>query len=60
MSQADAARLRGVTRQSIHRLVNKGKLRTCQVAGRTLLLREDVATYAPAKGGRPRTGQGTP
>jgi len=53
VSQAEAAELRGVTRQAIHQLVQKGRFRTTEIAGRTLLLREDVVSYEPEVGGRP-------
>lgn len=56
MSQAEAARVRGVTRQSIHRMTRKGKLRSMEFAGRKLVLREDVVGYEAGKGGRPRKG----
>lgn len=53
VSQAEAADLRGVSRQAINQLVQKGRFRTYEVAGRTLVLREDVVHYEPEKGGRP-------
>jgi hypothetical protein len=53
ISQSKAAELRGVTRQAISQLVQKGRFRTTEVAGRTLVHREDVIHYEPAKGGRP-------
>ena len=55
ISQAEAARLRGVTRQAIHRLVERGKLRTLEIGGSRLVLREEVITYEPGEPGRPRT-----
>ena len=57
VSQAEAADIRGVTRQAIHQLVKKGRFRTYEVAGRTLVFREDVVQYEPNQGGRP-TGKG--
>lgn len=53
VSQSEAADIRGVSRQAIHQLVQKGRFRTYEVAGRTLVLREDVVQYEPDKGGRP-------
>lgn len=53
ISQSEAARLRGVTRQAIHRLVNRGKLRTVEIGGTRLVLREEVASYTPSSAGRP-------
>lgn len=55
ISQSEAARLRGVTRQAIHRLVNRGKLRTYEIGGMRLVLREEVAAYTAAEPGRPAT-----
>ena len=58
VSQVEAADLRGVSRQAIHQLVQKGRFRTYEVAGRTLVFREDVVSYEPNKGGRPPSEDG--
>ncbi|MGR8932481.1 MAG: helix-turn-helix domain-containing protein [Gammaproteobacteria bacterium] len=42
VSQADAARLRGVSRQAISKLVQKGRLRTLTIGGHVLVHRDDV------------------
>jgi len=42
ISQADAARLRGVSRQAISKLVQKGRLRTLTIGGHVLVHRDDV------------------
>lgn len=42
LSQADAARLRGVSRQAISKLVQKGRLRTLTIGGHVLVHRDDV------------------
>jgi excisionase family DNA binding protein len=55
VTQAEAARLRGVTRQAIHRLVERGKLNTVRVGGARLLVREEVVNYEPGTAGRPAT-----
>jgi hypothetical protein len=52
MSQADAAKLRGVSRASISELVSRGRLSTVEVAGRPLLLRAEVEGFEPEAGGR--------
>ena len=57
VSQADAARLRGVTRQAIARLVEKGRFRVLQVGGRLFLDRKDVEQYKPEAPGRPKNGR---
>lgn len=54
ISQADAARIRGVSRQAISRLVSRGRLTTRTVAGFVLVLRKDVLTFSPRSAGRPR------
>ena len=53
ITKAEAARVRGVTRQAIAKLVNKGKLATLEIAGHTLVKRADVEAYKPGPGGRP-------
>jgi hypothetical protein len=54
ISQAEAARIRGVSPQAIGRLLKKGRFRTLQIAGRALLDRRDVENYKPKRTGRPR------
>lgn len=53
LSQADAARLRGVTRQAIAKLVTAGRFRTLEIGGHVLVNRHDVEAFTPAKAGRP-------
>ena len=53
ITKAEAARVRGVTRQAIAKLVAKGKLDTLKIAGHTLVKRADVEAYKPQPGGRP-------
>jgi hypothetical protein len=55
---SQAARLRGVTPQSIDGLLARGRLEAVEVAGIRLLRRADVLNYKPAKGGRPKVGTG--
>ncbi|MCE5310421.1 MAG: helix-turn-helix domain-containing protein [Acidobacteriales bacterium] len=54
ISQAEAARLRGVSRQAIALLVKKGRLATLKVGGRLLVRRKDVEGFTPDPAGRPR------
>jgi len=54
ISQAEAARIRGVSRQAIARLVKKGRLRVLRIAGKVLLKRLDVKSFEPEQPGRPR------
>lgn len=53
ITKAEAARVRGVTRQAIAKLVSKGKLTTLEIAGQKLLKRAEVEAYKPEPGGRP-------
>ena len=54
ITQAEAARLRGVSRQAIGKLVRQGKLKTYEVAGRQLLRKSEVVKYEIKPSGRPR------
>lgn len=54
VSQAEAARIRGVSRQAIARLIKKGRFRVFKIGGKILLKRSDVRAYEPEQPGRPR------
>lgn len=51
VSQAEAAEIRGVTRQAIARLVKKGRFQTLPVGGRVLLKRSEVEEFQPKQPG---------
>ena len=53
ITQAEAARLRGVSRASINELVKKGRFKTFSIAGQQLLSRQQVLNFVPDAGGRP-------
>jgi hypothetical protein len=54
ISQAEAARIRGVSQQAIANLIRRGRLASTEIAGRTLVLRSEVETFIPKpKLGRP-------
>lgn len=53
VSQAEAARIRGVSRQAIARLVKKGRLQVWEVGGRAFVQRAEVETFTPGVAGRP-------
>ena len=53
ISQAEAARIRNVSRASINELVKKGKFKTVEIGGQRFLLRSQVESYEPSAGGRP-------
>jgi plasmid maintenance system antidote protein VapI len=46
-TQAEAARIRGVSQQAIANLIRRGKLLAVAVAGRTLVLRSEVEAFVP-------------
>jgi len=47
VSQAEAAHMRGVTRQAIARLVKKGRFTTFLIGGKVLLKRSEVEKFKP-------------
>lgn len=53
ISQAEAARLRGVSRQAIALLVKKGRLPVLKIGGRLLVRRKEVEEFTPEPAGRP-------
>ena len=54
ISQAEAARLRRVSRQAIAKLVRQGKLKTYTVADRQLVRKSEVVNYEIKRAGRPK------
>ena len=54
ISQAEASRIRGVSRQAIAKLVSNGRLRTLEVGGRAFVSRADVVAFEPNPAGRPK------
>jgi len=54
VSQAEAARIRGVSRQAISRLIKKGRFRVLKIGGKVLLRRSEVKAYEREQPGRPR------
>jgi hypothetical protein len=53
ISQAQAARHRGVSDQAIANLIRRGRLTTVKVAGRTLVLRSEIESFVVRPMGRP-------
>jgi plasmid maintenance system antidote protein VapI len=54
VSQADAARIRGVSQQAIANLIRRGRLAAVSIAGRTLVVRSEAEAFvAKPKLGRP-------
>lgn len=54
ISQAEAARLRGVTRAAIQDLVWCGGIRAVEVGGRSLVYRSEVISYEKGEPGHPK------
>jgi len=54
ITQTTAAKIRGVTTQSILRLIQRGKLKKVMIDGHPFLFRAEVEKFKPAKGGRPK------
>jgi excisionase family DNA binding protein len=51
ISQAEAARLRGVSRAAIRDLIRRGRLRSIEVAGRGLVYKSEVEAFENKKPG---------
>jgi excisionase family DNA binding protein len=54
ISQAEAARLHGVSRQAISKLIRSGRLRTFEIGGHVLVSRADILAFRRQPGGRPK------
>jgi len=52
VNQAEAARIRGVSRQAIRRLVLKGRFSTVEIGGNILVNKTEVEQFRPAPSGR--------
>ena len=55
ITQAEAARLRGVSREAIYGLVARGKLSVVEIGGQRFVRRSEIKNYTPESGGRPPT-----
>ncbi len=53
ITQAEAARLRGVSREAISDLVARGRLQSVEVAGTRLVRRSEVENFVEKRAGRP-------
>ena len=54
ITQSEASRIRGVSRQAINKLVKAGKVRTLELAGVVLVHKRDIEEFEAAKPGRPK------
>ncbi len=59
ITQAEAARLRNVSREAIYGLVARGKLTVVEIGGQRFVRRSEVENYTPEIGGRPKSAPGT-
>jgi hypothetical protein len=55
ITQAEAARLRGVMPVAIVDLIRRGRLQTIEIASRRLVRRSEVLSFKEKPGGRPCT-----
>jgi len=55
ITQAQAARVRGVTSEAIAKLIKRGRLKVYEVAGNKLVSRRDVENFEKLPAGRPAT-----
>ena len=53
ITQAEAARIRGVSREAIYDLVSRGKLQVREIGGQKFVRRSEVENYEPQLAGRP-------
>ncbi|MFL6606336.1 MAG: helix-turn-helix domain-containing protein [Steroidobacteraceae bacterium] len=54
ISQAEAARIRGVSRQAIAKLVAASRLATFRIGGRKFVSKSDVLRFEALPAGRPK------
>jgi excisionase family DNA binding protein len=53
VTQAEAAKLRGVTREAIYNLVARGRLQTVEIGGQKFVRRSEVLNFEALPAGRP-------
>jgi excisionase family DNA binding protein len=54
ITQAEAARIRGVSRQAINNLVKKGRVKSVKVSSLVLVDRNDIENFEALDPGRPK------
>lgn len=54
ITQAEAARVRGVSQERIRKLIQQGRLQCAEIGGRKFVRRSEVEAFVPLVGGRPR------
>jgi len=55
ISQSEAARLRGISRQAVARLVKRGRLAVLEIAGMRLVRKSEVLAFEAKPAGRKPT-----
>jgi excisionase family DNA binding protein len=53
ITQAEAARIRGVSEEAIRYLVKRGRFKIFKIGGKIFLSRKEVEAFKPSVGGRP-------
>lgn len=53
ITQSEAARVRGVSRQAINNLIKKGRIKTIKVSSVILVDKKDIENFESLKSGRP-------
>lgn len=54
ITQAEAARWRGVSRQAIHRLIVRNRIATLKIGSVVFVNKIELEAYQPKKAGRPK------
>lgn len=54
ITQAEAARIRSVSRQAINKLVKSNRIRSVDIGGVTLVNKDDVQNFQAKSSGRPK------
>jgi hypothetical protein len=54
ITQAEAARIRGVSHEAIRYLVRMERVEVHRIAGKVFISRKSIEAYQPSVGGRPR------
>jgi predicted DNA-binding protein (UPF0251 family) len=54
ITQAEAARVRGVSRQAINNLVKKGRLKTMEIASVVFVDKDEIQNFKGLNSGRPK------
>lgn len=54
ITQAEAARIRGISRQAINKLVKAGKIQTLEISSVIFVSKEEIEKFKPKLAGRPK------